>query len=358
MSLLEGLSVGEFGAGAAAAYCSKLLLQLGAEVTKLVVASEPRDFAEAELRRQARALYFDHGKRIVESGEAGWLDRMAQMSPDIVVRGFEPAQAGAAERVRAEYAALRARRPDTIYVALTPFGLAPDPELNGGSLQAQAVSGWMWMNGEPAEAPLSVAYDACAVQHGLHGVGAALAAVLARGQHGHGDLVDISEAHVTAAMVRNYVSVYRWNRIPMQRAGTRAPGSSGRYPHAAFPAKDGLVIVMARSEIEWDRLLQMMGDPEWAANPRYRDFYAMATEYPEELDALFAPWIAAHTVEELVRLSGEHGVALAPVRSVVAAQQDVQFKHRDFFDQVEIGPGRYASLPGLPARLTFSGAGS
>jgi len=49
----------------------------------------------------------------------------------------------------------------------------------------------------------------------------------------------------------------------------------------------------------------------------------MATEYPDEVDTLIAPWILERTKEELSILATESGVALAPVRTADEVIADV-----------------------------------
>jgi len=95
------------------------------------------------------------------------------------------------------------------------------------------------INGNPDEEPLSVGYGTGAIKQGLSAVGAALVALLERRERDEGEFIDISEAQVVAAMIRNYVSSTAGTGIELVRSGTRAPGSSGRYPHATFPCKDG-----------------------------------------------------------------------------------------------------------------------
>jgi len=325
---LSGVKVLEYGTGVAAAYCAKLLKQLGAEVVKIRNPSEPPINADVELRRRAESLFLDADKQWVdqELGSPDFLRRLA--TTDVVVRGFEPSD-GTAVAVREEYEQWRRQRNSLIFVALTPFGVTgPGSRWRGGDLNAQALSGWTYITGNPNEAPLSMNYGMGALQHGLTAAGATVVALLERGA---GEFVDVSEADVIASTMRMYSLTYRFLAIDPKRNGLRAPGSSGRYPHTLLPCKDGYISTICRSETDWNRFLEMMGNPAWAKEPRYRDFYAMGTEYPDEVDALIIPWLMERTKDELGELANKFRVPLAPVRTVDEVLRDPQLAHRDFF---------------------------
>jgi crotonobetainyl-CoA:carnitine CoA-transferase CaiB-like acyl-CoA transferase len=187
------------------------------------------------------------------------------------------------------------------------------------------------------------------MQQGLAAAGAVTAALVDRGSEPGGDLIDICEAEVLAADIRMYSGSYRGYDIAMTRSGHRAPGSSGRYPHTVLPCNDGLVVLICRSDVEWDRFIEMIGSPNWASQPRYRDFYAMATEYPDEVDALLIEWLRTRTKEKITELATRYRVPVAPVRTVDETLEDIQMRHRGFFHPSADGAG---ALPGLPALWT------
>ena len=250
--------------------------------------------------------------------------------------------------IRSEYESCRSVNEDIVYLALTPFGVRGfASQWAGTDLHAQSMSGWTYLVGNPGEAPLAMNYDIGALQLGIAGAGAAIAALLGRGRSG-GEFVDVSEADVVAAAMRMYSMTYLFLGIPLRRQGLRAPGSSGRYPHTLLPCKDGYISTICRSALDWDRFLEMMGRPDWAESPRYQDFYLMGTEYPDEVDALIVPWLMEHTKQELGELAAKFKVPLAPVHTVDEVLADPQLRHRNFFRHVPDGE-RDVRVPGLIA---------
>jgi crotonobetainyl-CoA:carnitine CoA-transferase CaiB-like acyl-CoA transferase len=352
---LRGVHVLEYGTGVAARYCAKLLRQMGAEVVKIRLRPDQPMTPEIELRRDAEELFLDADKELVDAEVGGPEFLLRLETADVMIRGFEPTDGTAPAAIRAEYERWRRLSERLIFVALTPFGMSgPGSTWRGGDLNAQALSGWTYITGNADEAPLSMNYGMGTLQHGLTAAGATVAAVLERGAGQAGEFVDVAEADVIASTMRMYSLTYRFLGIEPKRNGLRAPGSSGRYPHTLLPCKDGYISTICRSDTDWNRFLEMMGNPDWAKEPRYRDFYAMGTEYPDEVDALIIPWLMERTKDELGALANKYRVPLAPVRTVDEVLRDPQLAHRDFFVSGPDG-NAHIKLPGHVARVKFAG---
>lgn len=344
VGLLKGVDVIECGDGSAVAFCGHLLHQLGAHVTKFAEdGSASPDRVDEGSRTRAQRLYLDAGKETIAEAIDSPPFREALPRSRVVVRGLSRASAAQVARVRDEYESWRAHRADLVYGALTPFGLTgPMADWFGGDVNAQSLSGWAAITGDADRAPLTVGYGICEMQHGLTAAAAIIAAIL---QPSASELVDVSEAAVLAADIRMYSASYTAYGIEMARNGRRAPGSTGRYPHTVLPCADGLVSIICRSELEWNRLVVMIGSPAWAFEPRYRDFYAMGTEYPDEVDELLLPWLRRHTKAQIAERATRHRVPMAPVRSVAEALEDPQMNHRRFYVISE----EQVRVPGIPA---------
>jgi len=353
---LAGVQVLEYGTGVGVGYCGALLADLGADVVKI---HAPRDVPgeDAVLRTRAETLYLDSDKTTVHESVGAEAFRSRFSSVDIVLRGYEPSD-GAAPDLRREYESWGGGNADLIFVAVTPFGVTgPGSGWHGGDLNAQGLSGWTSITGMPGEAPLSMSYGIGALQHGLNAAGATVAALIERGHDQGGEFVDVSEADVIAACIRMYSLTYRFLGIPLKRNGLRAPGSSGRYPHTILPCKDGYISTICRSETDWNRFLAMMGSPAWGDDPRYRDFFAMATDYPDEVDDLIIPWLMEHTKDQLAELATTFKVPLAPVRTADEVVREPQFEHRGFFRQRTLD-GQEVIVPGRVAHWTVLDAGA
>ena len=68
----------------------------------------------------------------------------------------------------------------------------------------------------------------------------------------------------------------------------------GLFPNCVLPCRDGYVCIDAPQMEQYQRFLNLLGDPDWIDNPRYRDRRAMSDRYPEEAENLIAPWFMDH----------------------------------------------------------------
>lgn len=348
---LDDLTVVEYGDGVAMRFCTRLLARLGASVTKLTRPSGPAAQDDSgSLRTRAETVYLDQGKEELRlTTDPSDAEVFAHVrDADIVVRGL--ARGGAEARaLRAEFDNwVQARTVPLVYAAVTPFGTwGASASWKGGDINAQALSGWPSITGNPGEEPLTMNYGVGAMLHGVHATAAVLGAIVGRPDQSRSEFVDVSEAEAVAASIHLYAATYRWARIPLVRDGFRAPGSSGRYPHTVFPCKDGLIAIILRSDEQWDRFIEMLGRPEWSRDPRYQDYYAMGTAYPAEVDALVVPWFRARTKAEISEIARKYSVPLGAVRTLDEVLEDEQLAYRGFFETCTVA-GREVSLPTLP----------
>jgi crotonobetainyl-CoA:carnitine CoA-transferase CaiB-like acyl-CoA transferase len=330
-----------------AAYAGWLLARLGADVvrvdwTRRQLSSLPAaDRNRASLAR--RFAHLDAGKPTIAAGAASFAASLDGVDVLLVDRpGWFERQAGMTLE------ALRRERPGLVVgaTAPTPQAIESDPQGVTG-LDAQALGGVVWAIGDPARAPLPYPPGVLEHQAGVGLAGAVLLALRSRDADGTGDRADVALSQVLAHYtVANAIGLLPWG-LSWHRAGPRCYGSSGAYPYVLLPCRDGLVCLICRSRDEWARLVAAMGDPPWAAEPRYRDLRAMGTQYPEEVDALLVPWLAGRTRAELMAMGLEHSIPMAPVRTLPEVLETPQLQARRAWETLSLPEGD-ALAPALP----------
>ena len=342
-AMLDSTLTIEVGRSRAAAFAGKLLVDAGGEVVAI-----DDDARRASIAAVGRS-YLDVGKQMVtwRPGAESVLIEELIGHADLFVTDLpidELRERGL------DWESLRSIAPKLSYVLLEPVGPVGEGRTsNGGELTMQAISGVMYLVGDPAREPLALPYSMGSIQLGLHGAASATAALEAAATTGTGHYVEISGAEVLASYVRIYGAVASYYGIPLRRDGRRAPGSGGRWPFGIFPCRDGYVAMICRSMREWESLLEMMGNPEWAEQERYRHLYAMAIDYPDEIDALVSPWLMEHSRDELLDLAQKYMVPVAPVRNVAEVLADSQLRdYRHFFDELTTSDGHVTQVPGRP----------
>jgi crotonobetainyl-CoA:carnitine CoA-transferase CaiB-like acyl-CoA transferase len=100
-----------------------------------------------------------------------------------------------------------------------------------------------------------------------------------------------------------------------------------------------------------------MGNPEWSKNPRYHDRRAMEYEYPEEVDALLAPWFIERTKQEHFKFFEKNAIPFAPLYNIEDEVNDLHLAERGFFtdmDHEDIGKLKYPGSPYMFSKTPWS----
>lgn len=364
--ILAGFKVVEYGDFVSAPYAAKLLGDLGAEVIKVEPPEGdsarrhgpfPRDIPHPE--RSGLFLYFNTSKLGItlnlETATGRWLlDRLVERV-DVFIHNVPPARTC---DLGLDYGRLSAVNPRLVVVAISPYGQdGPYRDYRAYDINTQAAGGLSLGIGDPNREPLKLPLTQSGFQAGLVGALGALCALFSREATGRGQFIDVAEADVWAT-IHTGVGVVAWlfgGRL-RQRSGRRLIGQP--YPHGVFRCKDGYVALQCAERRQWEQFLKMVGEPEWGRDPKYRDRLKNQEEYAEELDALLAPWLMAHTREEIFRRCQEYRLAGAPLKEVDEVLAEPQLRERGFFYELEHPEAGRLTYPGLPFRFSETGAGS
>ncbi|MEA2279241.1 MAG: hypothetical protein QOC78_4201 [Solirubrobacteraceae bacterium] len=362
MGPLAGVRVVECGEHVSAPYAARLLGDLGADVVK--VESPDGDGSrrhgpfpgapDPEASGLFHALNFNKRGVVLDVGSQAGREDLHRLlaDADVFLTNAEPA---ARRALGLDAPALLARHPGLVAVAVTPWGDdGPYADARGCSLTACAISGASWAIGTPGRPPLTLPFDLADYVAGANAAAAALAAVLAVRRGGPGQSVDVAVADVIAAFISVNSRIYVPYGRPWARAGRRASGSGGTYPYTILPCRDGYVALIGRSRRDWRNILAALGDPPWGQEEEFADPLRIARERADEADALLTAWFATRSRAELFAIAREHGLALAPIRSVAEVLQEPQFRERGLFvDPLEVGEASFT-----PPRASYAFSGS
>ena len=358
---LEGMTVLEDGGGIAASYAGKLLADLGADVIKLEppggdsVRRKPPFAADVPGReRSGLHLFLNTNKRSltldVESAAGRRLYRQIAKHCGTVITSRPIAEQ---RRLGLTWDDLSADAPELNQVSITVFGIDTQREgWQSESLIASLASGISYRIGDPDKAPLGLPYDAPQYQGGIH---AAIAALLARratredgvGQHAWLSIVDI----ISNVMAGAGVAAYVFTGQSRGRAGTHM---NAFYPWQVTPVKDGYYEVITMVDHQWNRFMELLGDPEWQHDERLKNRW-LAFQHVEALDAFWHPWMAERTKAELMEIFGENHISFQPVHTIGEAAESEHLKAREFWAEIEHPEfDEPVRLPGAPYKLSES----
>ena len=346
-SLLSGLRVLELGEDVSAPYCGKLLADMGADVVKIervggkqeTPGDRSREYGpflndEPHPERSGLYLYLNANKRGVTlnletpTGREILAALLAQS--DVLAHNLHPLEM---DRLGLSYESLSRHNPGVIMASITPFGLTgPYRNYKAYDINLAAGSGICEGLGSPGREPLTFGTPQVGYFAGSAAASSIVIALLAQEDGGPGQHIDIAEIEAMAGVYNGpeaLMAVYQW-RVT-RRTGHHALDFP--YPNCILRCKDGYVFVGAPEGRQWRRLLEIMGNPEWSQEQRFRDRTAMNNQYADEVDGYVEEWLANYTKDELLALALEHRVPLAPVRG---------------FDEVRNDPGLAAQFRPIP----------
>ena len=327
---LEGTRVVELSTHVSGAYCGRLLADLGGSVTRVTFPWS--GYAQLGVRPYLRAA-LDRGKEVLDPDAVSGLRELMAVA-DVVVSDLSPSE----DLFDTVEPLLKDLRADQVLVEISSFGAdEPYARWAGTSLTVGAWAAANWSIGDPAREPLSVPFDIPESLSGVHAAGLALLGLIQRGDGAAHESARMQIAtadllgYVTGMIVKNFIPFGRGWR----RDGPRATESGGCYPGAIFACSDGPALVMCRQPQEWKGLVAAMGFPQWAEDERFHDPRVVARLHADEADLHVIPWIADHTIAEMMDLGAEYGFPVGPLRPMDGVLKDEQFLYRRFFEDFE-----------------------
>jgi crotonobetainyl-CoA:carnitine CoA-transferase CaiB-like acyl-CoA transferase len=246
-----------------------------------------------------------------------------------------------------DYAAFSAAQPPLVMVSMTPFGLT-GPHRDYAASELTLIHGgglaWLCPDGSPHPhlPPLKYFGHHALLQAGLHGAVAALAAHHGALEQGAGEHIDLSIQETVASLLGRHFPAYTYQGKVETRL---TPNITG--PSNFFPCRDGQIYLIAVEEAQWERLVEMMGQPEWTRSPLVADRGARGANL-EYLSAHLSGWTRQWKAEDLYHACQKNRIGAAPVYAFPRIEQDPHLRERKFFvphNHPEAGP---VLLPGAP----------
>ena len=352
---LAGVRVLEATTTWAGPMCGCILADFGADVIKvehpdgeiarrspplLPGTDPPVSFMHATVNRNKRSLSLDLRR---PEGLAIFLE-LAQRS-DILIENFRP---GTLAGWGAGYEAVRALRPDIVYVSISGFGQwGPLSERVGYDPLAQAASGFLSLNGspdgEPVKAPTFLADDLA----GLHAALAALAALRHRDTTGEGQQIDVTLLDAMLFQSTGYLTLGALG-VELPRLGNEFRIAA---PANTYQCSDGRILTGALLDSHWARMAQLLGRPELASDPAYASAPARIARR-REVDQLVADWARSRSVEAALTELVAADLPAVKVQSYSEAARDPAVLARDML-QTPSGPaGTSVPVTGPAAKLS------
>jgi crotonobetainyl-CoA:carnitine CoA-transferase CaiB-like acyl-CoA transferase len=322
--VLEGIRVLDFGRYIAGPFCASLLSDMGAEVIRIekVDGSEDR-FLSPVSDSGDGALFMQMGRNKLGmtlnpmKPEGREIVKKLVATADVVVANLPPDTLSA---MGLDYDSLRAIKPDIILTMISAFGTGgPYSNRTGFDGLGQAMSGAMYMSGTPEQPVKSYAPFIDFGTASLSAVGT-MAALLERQKSGQGQVVEASLFNTALTMMNGTLieqAMINRNRVAtLNRSQTSGPADT-------FQTKDGWVLVQSVGGPLFQRWVNLMGEPHWLEDPRFKDDISRG-ENGEVISERLAQWCAERSSAQVL---AEMEAARIPAGPIMSPQQVLDDPH-------------------------------
>jgi crotonobetainyl-CoA:carnitine CoA-transferase CaiB-like acyl-CoA transferase len=318
MTLLNGVRVVELGQILAAPFAAEILGDLGADVIKVEKPNggdDARGWGPPYWEGDAALFHqMNRNKRSVmlDLKTPQGIEDIVKLigTADVFVHNLRPG-AAAALGLGADF--LRKKYPRLIYVDIGAFGHAgPLNKRPGYELLLQAFSGVMSITGEPGGMPVRTGPSINDLGTGMWAAIGTLAALVNRARTGEGCVLQTSLFETALCWTGIPIANHIASGAPPARMGSGHPSV---VPYGAFPTATGPLIVAAGNDRLFERLAEVLDNPQWARDERFakNDGRVRARA---ELENLIADALRRKPRDAWIALFEAKGIPCAPIMEI------------------------------------------
>lgn len=261
---------------------------------------------------------------------------------DVVVENFRP---DVKFRLGIDYESLAADNVGLVYASISGFGqTGPLATRPGFDQIAQGMGGLMSVTGEPGEAPMRVGIPIADLCAGIFAAQGILVALLEREASGKGQWLHTSLLEAMVYMMDFQTSRYLIDGEVAAQAGNFHPTS---IPTGVYRARDGYMNIAVFGSKIWERFCNILGAPEWIADPRYHDKPARSVNR-DALNAEINLRLAAHDRSHWITQLNDGGVACGLISNMREVLEEPQIGHLGMIKDVvstRMGPQKMVGQP-------------
>jgi crotonobetainyl-CoA:carnitine CoA-transferase CaiB-like acyl-CoA transferase len=366
-AILEGIKILDLTRVIAGPMCTQILADMGAAVYKIEKPGEGDDtrrmgpFLQDPVTGQPSndsALYlaYNRGKHSVTvdiaTPEGAQLVRELALRCDVVVENYK---VGSLAKYGLDEASLRRLKPELIYCSVTGFGqsgpYAPKPAYD---FILQGLAGPMSTCGLPDDqaggGPMRTAIPMTDMVTGLYATIGILGALWHRQKTGEGQAIDAAMLDATVAFNGHLAVGYLMNGKAPQRVGNTNPIAS---PSEVFDCADGLIVIAAGNNGQFQKMCTVLGAPDMPAEPRFATNMQRIAHRSELRDAL-QTLVRGRSRAQLLQQLSDASVPAGPINDMAQVFADPQTQHRQMVVELPHSSGQNVRLVRSPLNLSAS----
>lgn len=349
---LDGVRVIDLSRVLSGPFCSMLLGDMGADVIKIESPSgDP-------VRAQGQAVdglswyfaSFNRNKRSVvldlysDAGKAD-LARLLETA-DVLVENFRP---GVLAKMGFTQERLDEINPGLVVASINGFGsTGPYVDRPAFDFIAQAMSGFMSVNGPSDSPPLRTAQPITDLIAGLYCAFGIVSALHGRNRDGHGQAVEASMVNGALSFMAYLASEHFVTGQNPQRTGNDHPLVA---PYGLYNAQDGQLAVAPSNDQVLGRFLAEVGLSGLLSDPRF-DTNEKRCARREELHDIIDNALAADSRENWIARLNKAGVPTGKVQTLTEVFTDPQVLAQEMVIDVPHGEHGSVRMLGFPVKLS------
>ena len=349
---LSGIRVVDLSRIVSGPFCSMFLGDMGAEVIKIEdVDGDP--VRRQGVMRNGFSLYFasfNRNKRSMtldlRSDEGKEILWRLIATADVLLDNFRP---GVMQKIGLTREALKNIRPDLVVCHITGFGMdGPYADRPAFDFIAQAMSGFMSVNGAEGEAPARASPPLSDLIAGAYAAMGVCAALVRRERTGEGEEVATS---LTDSMVANLAYLashyFQTGEQPLRTGNDHSLVA----PYGLFDASDGQVAIAPSNDQVYHKLLDALGLPELKSHP---DFLTNRDRFTrrQQINAIVNEKIGERPIGHWVAVLNAAGVPCGRVMGLKEVFDDPQIRHQQM--KITIDHPQHGPLDVLGFPIKFS----
>ncbi len=360
---LAGLRVLELARILAGPWAGQMLADLGADVIKVERKGTGDDtrgwgppFIEGVDGKPIGSAYFHAANRGKRSIEADFEDedgrrivRKLIACSDVLIENFK---VGGLAKFGLDCKSLAPENPRLIYCSVTGFGQdGPYAKRAGYDLMAQGMGGIMDLTGMPDGEPTRIGIPMSDIFTGCYSVIGILAALAEREKTGKGCYVDTALVDSTVGVLSNQALNYLVSGKVPKRIGN---AHANIVPYQVFPVADGYAIVATGNDAQYVKFCNVLGAPDLAQNPDYKDNVGRL-KHREELIGKLSALTSELKRDDLLDKLEAQGVPAGPINDLAQVFDDPQVKHRGMKLDLPSVAAKKGSIPGVRTPIVLDG---
>ncbi len=360
---LAGLRVLELARILAGPWAGQMLADLGADVIKVERKGTGDDtrgwgppFVEGTDGNHIGSAYFhsaNRGKRSIEmdfeTDEGRRIVRKLAARSDVLIENFK---VGGLAKFGLDYKSLAPECPRLIYCSVTGFGQdGPNAKRAGYDLMAQGMGGMMDLTGMPDGPPTRVGVAISDIFTGCYSVIGILAALAQREKTGKGCYVDTTLVDSTVGVLANQALNFLVSGEIPKRIGNSHPNI---VPYQEFPVADGHIIIATGNDNQFIKLCHVLGAPELAETPGYKDNVGRLANRNELVGKLCVLTKRMKRDDLLSKLE-EQKVPAGPINNLDQVFNDKQVIHRGMKLNLPSTAAKGGTIPGVRTPIVIDG---